>query len=170
MQDNISWQAGKHFLKLGGEYNHYPESDTGLPNVNGDLRFDNFGAYINSAPTVTLYAEGPAAYNLVFNYGAVYLQDDWKASENLTLSLGLRYEIQSQPLNGLHALTVQRETNPATAFWDQSLAAQSSHRAIASAGQAQPWSGGWLFLDAESAWTGKHRGSRRLPHRLRSNL
>jgi hypothetical protein len=121
VQDNISWQAGKHFLKLGGEYNHYPESDTGLPYVNGDLRFDNFGEYIDSAPTVTLYAEGPAAYNLVFNYGAVYLQDDWKASENLTLSLGLRYEIQSQPLNGLHALTVQRETNPATAFWDQSL-------------------------------------------------
>ncbi len=80
VQDNISWQAGKHFLKLGGEYNHYPESDTGLPNVNGDLRFDNFGEYINTAPTVTLYAEGPAAYNLVFNYGAVYLQDDWKAS------------------------------------------------------------------------------------------
>jgi outer membrane receptor protein involved in Fe transport len=121
LQDNASWQAGKHFLKLGGEFNHYPESDTGLTFVNGNLRFDNFAAFINSSPTVTLYAEGPAAYNLVFNYGALYLQDDWKASENLTLSLGLRYEIQSQPLNGLHALTVQRETNPATAFWDQSL-------------------------------------------------
>jgi len=121
VQDNASWQAGKHFLKLGGEFDHYPESDTGLTFVNGDLKFDNFAAFINSSPTVTLYAEGPAAYNLVFNYGALYLQDDWKASENLTLSLGLRYEIQSQPLNGLHALTVQRETNPSTAFWDQSL-------------------------------------------------
>ncbi len=170
VQDNISWQAGKHFLKLGGEYNHYPESDTGLPNVNGDLRFDNFGAYINTAPTVTLYAEGPAAYNLVFNYGAVYLQDDWKASGNLTLSLGLRYEIQSQPLNSLHALTVQRETNPAYRVLGSVVATQSSHRAIASAGQAQPRSGGWFFLDAQCAWTRKHCGSRRLPHRLRPNL
>ena len=41
----------------------------GTANVNGDLRFDNFGAFINTPPTVTLYAEGPAAYNLVFNYG-----------------------------------------------------------------------------------------------------
>src|SRR6202034_2754359 len=97
------------------------ESDTGLPEVNGDLSFTNFSAFISSSPTVTLYADGPASYNLIFNYGALYLQDDWKASENLTLSVGLRYEIQSQPLNGLHAMTVQRESNPATAFWDQSL-------------------------------------------------
>jgi hypothetical protein len=121
VQDNASWQAGKHFLKLGGEFNHYPETDTGLPYVNGDLRFANFAAYITSSPTVTLYADGPATYNLIFNYGALYVQDDWKASENLTLSVGLRYEIQSQPLNGLHDMTVKRESNPSTALWDQSI-------------------------------------------------
>jgi Carboxypeptidase regulatory-like domain/TonB dependent receptor/TonB-dependent Receptor Plug Domain len=121
VQDNASWQAGKHFLKLGGEFNHYPETDTGLPNVNGDLIFANFSSYISSSPSLTLYVDGPASIDLTYNYGALYLQDDWKASENLTLSLGLRYELQSQPLNGLHNMTVQRESNAATAFWDQSL-------------------------------------------------
>ena len=121
IQDNASWQAGKHFLKFGGEFNHYPETDIGLPFVNGDLQFADFSAFVSSAPSLTLYADGPSTYDLTFNYGAVYMQDDWRVRDNLTLSLGLRYEIQSQPLNGLHDMTVQRESNPSTAFWDQSL-------------------------------------------------
>ena len=141
-----------------------------MPNVNGRFAVRQLRAYINTAPTVTLYAEGPAAYNLVFNYGAVYLQDDWKASENLTLSLGLRYEIQSQPLNGLHALTVQRETNPSTAFWDQSL--PLSLRTVQSLPLDKHNLGpvvGFSWMP-NRAWTGKHRGARRLPYRLRSDL
>lgn len=121
IQDNATLQAGKHYLKFGGEYDHYPETDTGLPFVNGDLAFADFGSFINSSPQVTFYADGPASYQLVYNYGALYVQDDWHVLDNLTISAGLRYEIQSQPINGLHDLTVARETNPATAFWDQSL-------------------------------------------------
>jgi Carboxypeptidase regulatory-like domain len=120
-QDNVTFQAGRHYLKFGGEYNHYPETDTGLPNVNGDLVFQDFTLFVQANPQVTFFADGPSEYQLIYNYGALYIQDDWHVRDNLTLSGGLRYELQSQPINGLHDLTVSRESNPSTAFWDTSL-------------------------------------------------
>ena len=121
IQDNVTLQAGRHYLKFGGEYNHYPETDTGLPNVNGNLVFADFSSFVQANPQVTFFADGPSTYQLIYNYGALYLQDDWHVRENLTISGGLRYELQSQPINGLHDLTVKRESNPSTAFWDTTL-------------------------------------------------
>lgn len=120
-QDNATWQAGRHSIKFGGEFNHFPETDYGIPALNGYFVFTSFASYIQSNPALTLYAEGASTYNLTYNAGAAYIQDDFKATPQLTLSLGLRYEIQSQPINGLHDYTTRRESNPSTAFWDTSL-------------------------------------------------
>lgn len=121
IQDNATWQAGRHTVKFGGEFNHFPETDYGIPNLNGTLNFNTFADYIQSNPLLTQYAEGPSTYPLTYNAGALYIQDDMKAKPNLTLSLGVRYELQSQPINGLHDLTVARESSPSTALWDTSL-------------------------------------------------
>jgi hypothetical protein len=120
-QDNATWQAGRHSVKFGGEFNHFPETDFGIPYLNGFFVFTSFADFIQSNPNLSLYAEGPSAYPLTYNAGAAYIQDDFKATPQLTLSLGLRYEIQSEPINGLHDYTTNRESNPNTAFWDTSL-------------------------------------------------
>jgi outer membrane receptor protein involved in Fe transport len=120
-QDNATLQVGRHAIKFGGEFNRFPETDYGIPFMNGFFLFASFDDFIQSNPLLTLYADGPSTYNLTFNAGAVYAQDDFKATPHLTLSLGLRYELQSQPINGLHDLTTKRESNPATALWDTSL-------------------------------------------------
>ena len=120
-QDNATWQKGKHSIKFGGEFNHFPETDYGIPNLNGSFTFNSFDDFIQSNPSLTNYAEGPSTYPLTYNAGALYFQDDYKATPTLTLSAGLRYELQSEPINGLHDLTVKRESNPATAFWDTTL-------------------------------------------------
>jgi Carboxypeptidase regulatory-like domain/TonB-dependent Receptor Plug Domain len=117
IQDNLTWQLGKHTLKLGGEFSHFPETDSGIPYSNGVLTFASFNDFIQSDPELTQYADGRSVYPLTFNAGAFYIQDDAKVASTLSLSLGLRYEIQSQPINGLHDYTVKRESNPSTALW-----------------------------------------------------
>ncbi len=121
IQDNSTWQAGKHSIKFGGEFNHFPETDYGIPFINGYFTFNSFGDFIQSNPLLTQYTQGPSTYPLTYNAGAAYFQDDYRATPTVTLSVGLRYEIQSEPINGLHNLTVARESDPNTAFWDTSL-------------------------------------------------
>jgi hypothetical protein len=121
IQDNATLQVGRQSIKFGGEFNHFPETDYGVPYLNGYFFFASFNDFIQSNPALTLYADGSSTYPLTFNAGAVYFQDDIKATPTLTVSAGLRYEIQSQPINGLHDLTVQRESNPSTALWDTTL-------------------------------------------------
>jgi hypothetical protein len=112
---------GRNSIKFGVEFSHFPETDFGVPYLNGYFFFASFNDFIQSNPELTLYADGASTYPLNYNAGALYFQDDIKATPTLTVSAGLRYEIQSQPINGLHDLTVKRESNPSTAFWDTSL-------------------------------------------------
>lgn len=120
-QDNATWQRGRHSIKFGGEFNHFPETDYGIPYINGEFIFTSFNQFIQGTPALSLYADGPSTYGLTYQAGAAYAQDDFKATQHLTLSLGLRYEIQSQPINGLHDYTTKRESNANTAFWDTAL-------------------------------------------------
>lgn len=120
-QDNLTWQLGRQTLKIGGEFNHFPETDSGIPFSNGVLTFASFGDFIQSNPELTQYAAGLQTYPLTYNAGALYVQDDIKTNSTLSLSVGLRYEIQSEPINGLHDYTTKRESSASTAFWDTSL-------------------------------------------------
>ena len=50
-----------------------------------------------------------------------YFQDDWRVKDNLTLNLGIRYEFTGQPVNTVHEITLERESNADEAFWRQNL-------------------------------------------------
>jgi outer membrane receptor protein involved in Fe transport len=121
VQDNASWQRGKHLLKFGGEYGRQRQPNVFLPNVNGVYTFPSFLDFMNGTNAAVNLTIGSPSIHFVENQGAFYVQDDWKVKDNFTFTLGLRYEVADQAINVLHDLTVARESNPATALWDQSL-------------------------------------------------
>ena len=133
VQDNASRQVGTHSLKFGGEFARQRQPNFFLPNLEGTFVFNCLSGcvdqnnnpipsdFIANSPAQLSLADGPPSETFRENDGAFYLQDDWRFHPNLTLTLGLRYEISSQAVNVLHDITVARESNPATAFWSASL-------------------------------------------------
>jgi len=120
-QDNISKQLGRHSLKMGVQFIHDDVPIGFLPNVDGVYTFSNFQQYLNNTPSTFAGAAGQAIQKATEFDQAYYIQDDFRIRPNLTINLGLRYEYSGQPLNRLHDTTVARESNPATAIWNQSL-------------------------------------------------
>ncbi len=100
--DNISWIMGGHSLKAGALFNRNMARDGFGTGINYGGRYQFNGAQTGNAFTDFLLGLPRQSLDQVANRGpmdghsndfAVYAQDDWKASKNLTVYLGVRYEI-----------------------------------------------------------------------------
>ena len=131
IQDNATWTHGNHTLLLGGEFDYQNSPNVGLFFYNPLLGYNNFSDFLSDSNNgIAELADGNPVIHFTEPDAAGYLQDDWKVSPSFTAHIGLRWEYYGQTVNQLHAETVARETNPATAFWDQSL--PLSERTVAS--------------------------------------
>jgi hypothetical protein len=100
--DGFSKAMGKHTLKLGGEFRYLQVNERNLASQDGAFVFDgtvtgvDFADYLIGAPTGGGGGYTQAAVQLLDSrtrYGGAYVQDSWKATPNLTLNLGLRWEV-----------------------------------------------------------------------------
>ena len=99
--DGFSKVLTKHTLKVGGEFRYLQVNERNLASQDGAFNFDgsvtgiDFADYLLGAPR----AQGgysQAALQLLDSrtrYGSAYVQDTWKAKPNLTVNLGLRWEV-----------------------------------------------------------------------------
>src|SRR5581483_10177411 len=95
-QDNASWQRGRQTIKMGGEWTHQLSPIVFLPAVNGTYTYPDFDSFIaDQNATINIVAGNPHL-PFVENDFALYVQDDWKVRDHLTLNLGLRWEFFGQ--------------------------------------------------------------------------
>ena len=119
--DNLSWTASTHSLKFGTYIYRLRFNPMSSPNARGTFNFSP--RFTSSAPGL---ADGNAFADFLLGYPSsaqvgigrgetdgralwthFYAQDDWRASNKLSVNLGLRYEINSQMVE-----TGNRFSNP----------------------------------------------------------
>jgi hypothetical protein len=111
--DNLSIIAGHHTIKTGGSYQRKQLNSTQWGAPNGNYGFT--GVYTSPPPVGTPTRQSaiadallgyPATYSvqttpyeqrLRYSNAALYLQDDWRVTQNLTLNMGLRWEYFGKP-------------------------------------------------------------------------
>ncbi len=107
--DNFSWILGNHSMKFGGELRRVLYDQIGGVVTRGRFNFD--GRYTRQ-PLLPAAQRGGAAFadfllgtmnnsesqvgapiaDFRSNYYALYIQDNWKVTPNLTVDVGLRWE------------------------------------------------------------------------------
>jgi len=100
--DTVSYSLGKHFLRFGGLYMHTGMDRTFPQDFNGLLYFSSLQTFLLGAPSYAFDASGVSNHRFLLNDYATYFQDDYKVARNLTLNLGLRWDLMSAPQDALH--------------------------------------------------------------------
>lgn len=128
---SMSWQHGKHSLKFGGDWRVLDFNEGQNPSVTGTYGFtraytqgpnpvqasttSGFGLasfLLGDVTTGSINAINPISTQGL--YYAAYAQDDWKATSNLTINLGLRWDLSVGDREKYNRLAYfdPRATNP----------------------------------------------------------
>ena len=92
---NVDWAKGKHAVRAGAlvEGGSY-RSDT-RTNYLGTFTFESLADYEAGRPSTYIRRAGDPLVQFAQWQGGVFVQDDWRLRKNLTLSGGLRQELQT---------------------------------------------------------------------------
>ncbi|HUA85556.1 MAG TPA: TonB-dependent receptor [Bryobacteraceae bacterium] len=121
--DNFSLTKGKQTIKMGANLSHFGTNNFSSSDYNGGLGFTN--TLSSTAPSTSygmadmLMGYPATSVNVPYQekyYGrnsniGVYVQDDYKVSSYLTLNLGLRWEMNTPPIDYANRMTT---FNPVT--------------------------------------------------------
>ena len=102
--NSLTWTKNRHTLKFGADvrYNKaYNQSDF---NSKGNFTFNNLQDYMNNSAFNLTQALQTASWDAKQWQTFFYVQDDFRVTPDLTLNLGLRYELSDVPL-GLFGAT-----------------------------------------------------------------
>src|SRR5580692_11142589 len=107
--DHVSYIAGRHALKFGGELHYNKVTNAAYGNARGSITFLGgvaIGTGAGSTPLEDFLAGLPFKSSVevgnptlhLHNWAyAGFFQDDWRTTKNLTINFGVRYEFSSVP-------------------------------------------------------------------------
>lgn len=100
ISDNFNWLMGDHDLKFGFDWNRNQTDEIFIGYSRGYVQFNSLAAYRAGTPASALQKvplngksmDESGAFEFTGNNFAVYAQDKWQPTDQLTLDLGLRWE------------------------------------------------------------------------------
>jgi len=101
--DALTWNKGRHSIKIGGDvlrvqyYQPTNSNFNGTFTFNGKMTNDGFADFLLGSMSSTSRKIGTVTNHIYSSAVGAYVQDDFKMTPRLTLNLGLRYEIQMMP-------------------------------------------------------------------------
>ena len=146
--DNVTVIHGNHAFKMGGDFRR-----NRFDNLSGGFGQYIFGSILSSSSNNSNSGDPWADFLMGFPsvrnpstrmvdwgrqrsiYTAGFVQDDWKVTKRLTLNLGLRYELYTQPvddrdLGGLYSFELQQFVQPGKNGYSRALV-QGYHKNFA---------------------------------------
>jgi hypothetical protein len=112
---DLAWQKGRHGVKLGGEYLYFKDHGFWVQQSNGDVYFNSVPPNLTSllpadsaldASRWNILAMSPYVNYVVHNFSkrnwaieaprptwALWLGDNWKLNNSVTLNLGIRWDV-----------------------------------------------------------------------------
>ncbi len=109
--ETFSWfipgSKGDHSIRAGLQYEYVKVFSTNQGSWNGTFSFSRSNGPFNSADPSTypdrlnVRVPGPSEYTQKEHFFTGFIQDKWKTGDRLTLSLGLRYDLEKIPFKEL---------------------------------------------------------------------
>ena len=108
LDETLAWfvpgKHGDHDIKFGAQYQYSGADNQNQGNLNGTFAFGRSDANFNAADPRTypdrlsIRVGGPQSFFEKAQYVSAFVQDKWRFNQRLTLSLGLRYDIEVIPI------------------------------------------------------------------------
>jgi hypothetical protein len=97
--DDLIWNKGINTFKFGGVYERIQDNFTAGFSGDGNFTFSSLANFMANKPTnlSALLPSSDLVRGIRQSVAGVYVQDDIRARSNLTLNIGLRYEIATVP-------------------------------------------------------------------------
>ena len=113
--DGISLTRGAHSVKFGVSVERTRDNILAISNRGGEFAFSSLSDFVSNRPFSLSVAIPSAISERGFRQTIVgaYLQDDWRWRPNVTVNLGVRYEMATVPTEVQGKLTVLRHLTDA---------------------------------------------------------
>lgn len=107
-EETLAWflpgRGGDHDLKIGAQYEYSKASNVNAGNLNGTFSFGRSDVAFDPANPATypdrfsIRVGGESRFQETSHYLSLFAQDKWRPAPRLTVSLGVRYELERIPI------------------------------------------------------------------------
>jgi hypothetical protein len=128
--DDFGFTRGNHSWRFGGGVERIRDNILATTDPNGSFSFNSLSDFLTNHPFFLAATIPGTISERGFRQTIVgaYLQDDWRWQQNVTITLGLRYEMATLPTEVHGKLTVLRRLTDATPHLRDPLFSNSTKR------------------------------------------